>query len=282
MDENTFIFLWRSLLADGWFMALTEKQKWAWIALLLQVNYAPSEYYCRKCQREFKMPKGSTAKTYRTLASTAGVGEHVMRGLLEKAVRKGNLSVMSKEPCHVLYVVENWEKYQGSVATRSQHRRNTVATPSQEEERNKGTREEGKNQHRVISQQKALFTSPSISGDEPSPQGKKKASKPAKRADWQRVLDVYYQDREQLDGKGPQLDWRTKDKAVAQSLLKGPPVWTVEELAPLIRKYNRMDDDYVREAGYPWAMFPKKINKLRIGRNAGPSNGSGPFKPPKE
>ncbi len=134
MDEETFILLWRSLLRDGWFMSLTDSQKWAWIGLLLQVNFAPSEYCCYRCDKEFKLPAGATAKTYRNLAKEAQVGEQVLRTVLRKAVNKGNVTILDRARCHVLYAVENWDKYQGPNAkpTQSQRKANAGITKEQD------------------------------------------------------------------------------------------------------------------------------------------------------
>ena len=139
-----WIKLWRDILEDGWYMSLTDKQKLAWIHLLATVNYMPSEYGCKRCGKAFNLPAGATAKTYRTLASMAGVGEQVMRGLLKKATEKGSLRVLHRSHCHTIYVVDNWDIYQGSNSetTLRQLRGNSHVT--QEEEGKKGRREEVK------------------------------------------------------------------------------------------------------------------------------------------
>jgi hypothetical protein len=284
VNPGGYIKVHRSMLEDGWYQSLTDRQKLAWLHLLMVVNWTPSEFGCRKCGKMWDLPAGAAAKSFRTLAALAGVSEKVMRGMLEKGVAKGTVKSDTRAQCHSVYTIVNWDKYQAG--EKRGHREGTEEgterareTAQRRHVNKKGRTKKGKNEEWAVMQE-PLFTSPPSTEDEPPPKAKKKPKKPAKRAPWQHLLDVYYQDREELDGKGPQLDWRAKDKAIAQALLKGPPTWTVEELAPLIRKYNRMDDDYVREAGYPWAMFPKKINKLRIGGSSSSSNspGRGPVK----
>jgi hypothetical protein len=238
--------------------------------------------------RQFEtVGRGQLLISQRELSANAGVGRRVVRTTLAMLeADPGDTAFLTQEPTQgkTLITIENYSKYQGDDIDADPA---TDPAPTQQPTQRrpglyytkKGKKgKKGKNEHPC--QQEPLFTSHPGTEDDPAPKAKKKPKKPAKRAPWQRLLDVYYQDREELDGKGPQLDWGTRDKAIAQALLKGPPTWTVEELAPLIRKYNRMDDDYVRAAGYPWAMFPKKINKLRIGggaKSASPA-GRAPFK----
>jgi len=137
-----WIRLYRRLLEDGWYLALTDAQARAWVHLLLLVNWKESEWCCHKCSTQAILPAGATAKTFRTLAQRAHVGEHVMRKLLEKALRAGKLEVLYLSGCHKVYLVVNWQKYQEAVTTRSQSGHDAVTEWSHEEEGKKERREQ--------------------------------------------------------------------------------------------------------------------------------------------
>ncbi len=124
-------------------MSLTIPQRWAWVSLLLLVNWKPSEWGCQRCGKVLALPAGATARTYRNLAAAAGVGEHIMAALLRKSLRAGRASVTDRSRCHVAYVIENWTKYQGAVAEALQSGGRDVAEALQEEEGKKERRKEG-------------------------------------------------------------------------------------------------------------------------------------------
>jgi|TARA_Y100000310_G_C20604686_1_gene774895 hypothetical protein len=137
-----WIMLWREILEDGWYQSLTEKQQLGWLHLLMLVNWKSSEYGCPKCGGYWQLPAGTTAKTDRTLSDEAGVGRSVMRGLLRKAIKKGCVSILEHRRCHTIYVINNWDKFQGSDPQTTHRRPTDDPQTTQEEEGKKGRREE--------------------------------------------------------------------------------------------------------------------------------------------
>ena len=75
-----YVKLYRSVREDGWFQSLTDRQKLAWIYLLLEVNWQPSEFGCSRCGEVFNLPAGSTAKSLSTLSNRMGCTIKVLRG----------------------------------------------------------------------------------------------------------------------------------------------------------------------------------------------------------
>lgn len=81
---------------------------------------------------------------------------------------------------------------------------------------------------------------------------------------------MYHEAFLEAHGKAPNIEWAKNDRSKAMALLKGPPARTVDELAPLLRRYVSMDDDWARAQGYPFAGFGSKINKLMVGEEPRP------------
>ena len=148
-----YIKLWRSTLEDGWYQSLTDRQQLAWLHFLLTVNWAPSEYGCRRCGGYWHLPSGATAKSLETLAEHTGASIKVLRAMLAKAAKKGTIKILDRAQCHTIYVVVNWDKYQGGSKTghdgfekqgteRAQRGHREGTERAQEEEREEG--KEGK------------------------------------------------------------------------------------------------------------------------------------------
>jgi len=246
--------------------------------------------------------RGQLLVSQRELSANAEVGRRVVRTTLAiLEADPGDTAFLTQEPTQgkTLITIQNYSKYQGDTMeddpeadpapTRKPPQRRPSADPDSIIVRRGKKVEEGKNNTGELFPGQPAATTPTPGGTStagtgqqdsptatPTAGARAKSSGPTTakeraRTPWQQLLEVYYDDREKLDGKGPQLDWKIKDRAVAEALLKGPPTWTVAELTPLILKYNRMDDDYARDAGYPWPLFPKKINKLRT-RDKEPAN----------
>ena len=132
MSAAGWIKIHRGIIRDGWYQSLTDLQKLAWFNLLVTVNWQPSEFGCKNCGEIMELPAGATGKSIQTLAATFKQGAHVVRGMLDKAVRNGTVTRRVKPRCHSVYVVVNWEKYQDVdiALTQPRHSLDTALTQS--------------------------------------------------------------------------------------------------------------------------------------------------------
>lgn len=111
-----WIKLWRSLLKDALWMAMTDSQRVALVGLLLSVNWEEKDHICPRCWKKITVGPGMTTKSIRDLSRGIGVSRKVMHGVLQKLDAIGFLRREKSEnrgQCHCLYIINNWEKYQG-------------------------------------------------------------------------------------------------------------------------------------------------------------------------
>jgi len=84
-----------------------------------------------------------------------------------------------------------------------------------------------------------------------------------------KLLQLYYDGYAQRHCKPPQVAWNGKDLRVAMSLLAGPPARTLEALGAIVDAYLDSADSYVRDAGWPFALLPSRVNRLELVDQAG-------------
>ncbi len=92
------------------------------IGILRSVNWTPGEWICPKCGTKIMIPAGGTAKSYRTLAEEAAVTSPTMLRTLTHLGRSRFIVRTQSTRCHSVYVVKNWEVFQGGEAKGKQRR----------------------------------------------------------------------------------------------------------------------------------------------------------------
>lgn len=104
---------------------------------------------------------------------------------------------------------------------------------------------------------------------------KKHYTERAYKAPWKATLDCYYEEYQHQEwnpeGVVPAVSWNGRDKSAAQALAKGR---TKEECWKLVKAFLTLDDQYLLEQGYPFALINSKLNKILVGRKAPPRSSS--------
>jgi hypothetical protein len=250
-----YVKLYRSVREDGWFQSLTDRQKLAWIYLLLEVNWQPSEFGCSRCGEVFNLPAGSTAKSLSTLSNRMGCTIKVLRGLFKKGIKKGAIRAQRRAQCHCVYVIENWHKYQSDDDGRAQQR----AQRGHREGTERALEEEGKKER--------SSTAPAKKPSRKAAQELPKKGKPYTERAFKTIPDFalccYYEEYQQRHGQPPQVDWQGRDRVVMSKLCSGPPSRDRDQIQTLVCSYLDCKEDYLVDAGHPIALLPYRVNALQ-------------------
>jgi len=104
--------LWRCMIDDR---VWTLKDSWrvVWVTLLAKSDWRAQSWSCPKCGELVPLPAGSFVGGLDRLAELSRVSRMVARGAVRRFTLWGMVEPKSKPRCHVAYVVNNWDKYQG-------------------------------------------------------------------------------------------------------------------------------------------------------------------------
>jgi hypothetical protein len=264
-EFSGWVKIWRAILRNPLYRAMSGRERNVLITCVLLANWQDRKWFCKVLGQEVIIPRGSFVATQASIGEEANDTRKVVRGALEKmtggrfirirpleqlldeGVSEG-VSDFRQKKARVqrrvsLYVVVNYCKWQDEGQTRA----NDGATRGPLEGPDLRRIKKGKKEKKDL--QPSLFT---------ASEKKKKAKRPGTA-----ILQEYYDQYQALHGTPPEgITWAGRDLQVAESLLKGPPPLTPEQLAERIHAYLRLDDDYVQAAGFPFALLPSRLGKL--------------------
>ena len=132
MDDKGWFKIWRRLRKDKVWTALSRGQKADLIALLGSACYEPVDWACQKCCEQKTLEPGCIYLTHRKISDEWGLDSSSLLRTEKKLVALKFLNVVTRNRCHRVYLVNNWDKFQGGEAQAKQERSTSEAQAKQE------------------------------------------------------------------------------------------------------------------------------------------------------